>query len=62
MLENGIDEWKKTAKALGLRNAQDAVVEFLKIGEKVLSKEVAENLKLDSFKYLIDHAKSLSNE
>ena len=62
MLEIGIDEWKMTAKAVGLRNAQDAVVEFLKIGEKVLSKEVAENLKLDSFKYLIDHAKSLSNE
>jgi hypothetical protein len=34
----------------------------LKIGKKVLSKDAAESLKLDSFKYLIDHAKSLSNE
>ena len=50
------------AKTLGLRNGQDAIVEFLKISNKVIGEEATDNLNLESFKYLIDHAKTLSEK
>jgi hypothetical protein len=58
-LESGIDNWKSIAKSVGLRNGQEAINEFLKARSTpvLLGKEATESLRLDSYKYLADHAR-----
>jgi hypothetical protein len=64
VLENGVDNWKLIAKNLGLRNGQDAINEFLKIKSTsaVLGKDAIETLKIESYMYLVDHARSLAKD
>ena len=64
VLEKGIDDWKEIAERLGLSDGQEAVTEFLRARNTpaLLGKEATENLKVQSFKYLMDHARSISQE
>ena len=53
MLREGINAWKLASEELGLKNAKEAIFEFLRIEDKTI---------VQAQKYLIDFAAELSIE
>ena len=53
MLQEGVDAWRKIAETLKLKNAKEAIFEFLRIEDYTM---------LQSQKYLIEHASDIASD
>jgi hypothetical protein len=58
-LENGINDWDVAAMKVGLRSGHEAISEFFKIkpAQAALGRDTVDSLRLESFRYLFEHAK-----